>query len=303
MARAGEDHRISSGGRTFAGQESYDSIVADGTPVLSSRKGGGISGEMRARFLASPLLWVGLLFVALLLHMNELRPVVRWAFPGIEPVIYQRSSFPALFLSHLGLVAAASGAAIVVGVSLAYFVTRPAGHDFRAMVDAIATVGQTFPPAAVLAIAVPIVGFGPRPTVIALFLYGLLPVVENAIAGLEGVPRGVLEAADGLGLSAWQKLRDVELPLAAPVMLSGIRVSVTISIGTATIGSTVGALTLGTPIFNGLVANKLPFVLEGAVLVALFAILTDMLFARLERWLRRDASDAISGRNQRESRK
>jgi len=153
------------------------------------------------------------------------------------------------------------------------------------LVNALATIGQTFPPAAVLAIAVPIVGFGPRPTVIALFLYGLLPIIENAIAGLEGVPQGVREAAEGMGLTPWQRLRDVDLPLAAPVILAGIRVSVTIAIGTATIGSTVGALTLGTPIFSGLAANKLPFVLEGAVVVALFAILTDMLFARLERWL------------------
>ena len=249
------------------------------------------------RLVASPLLWVGLFFAWLLLRMEELRPALHWAFPGIEPVIYQRSSFLALFLSHLGLVAAASGAAILVGVSLAAFVTRPVGRDFRTMVDALATVGQTFPPAAVLAIAVPVVGFGPRPTMIALFIYGLLPIVENAVAGLEGVPRGVREAAAGLGLSPWQQLRDVDLPLAAPVILSGIRVSVTIAIGTATIGSTVGALTLGTPIFNGLVADKLPFVLEGAVLVALFAILTDMLFARLDRWLRRDASGPVSGRN------
>ncbi len=126
------------------------------------------------RLVASPLLWVGLFFAWLLLRMEELRPALHWAFPGVEPVIYQRSSFLALFLSHLGLVAAASGAAILVGVSLAAFVTRPVGRDFRAMVDALATVGQTFPPAAVLAIAVPVVGFGPRPTMIALFLYGLL---------------------------------------------------------------------------------------------------------------------------------
>ena len=92
----------------------------------------------------------------------------------------------------------------------------------------------------------------------------------------------VREAAEGMGLSAWQRLYKVELPLAAPVILAGIRISVTIGIGTATIGSTVGALTLGTPIFDGLVTNKLPFVLEGAVLVALFAILADLLFARLE---------------------
>jgi osmoprotectant transport system permease protein len=155
--------------------------------------------------------------------------------PGVEPVIYQRSSFFALFLSHLGLVSGASAAAILVGVSLAAFVTRPAGRDFRAMVNVVATVGQTFPPAAVLAIAVPIVGFGPRPTIIALFLYGLLPIIENTIAGLEGVPQGCAKPPRGWA-SALQQLRDVDLPLAAPVMLSGIRVSVTIAIGTATTG-------------------------------------------------------------------
>ena len=238
------------------------------------------------RLLGNPVLWVGLLFSALLLRMDTLRPLLERAFPGVEPVIYNRDSFLALFLSQLGLVAAASFAASLVGISVAVFVTRPAGRDFRAMVDALATVGQTFPPAAVLAIAVPMVGFGARPTVIALFLYGLLPIIENAIAGLEGVPHGVREAAEGMGLSGWQRLYQVDLPLAAPFILAGIRVSVTIAIGTATIGSTVGALTLGTPIFDGLVANKLPFVLEGAVVVALFAILTDLLFAHLERWLR-----------------
>lgn len=251
----------------------------------------------RRRFFTDPVLWVALLFVALLLWMDALGPMLHWAFPGIEPVVYQRSSFLALFLSHFGLVAIASLAAVSAGVLLAVFVTRPAGEDFRAIVDAVATVGQTFPPAAVLAIAVPAVGFGPRPTIIALFLYGLLPIIQTAIAGLEGVPRALREAAAGLGMSPWQRLRDVDLPLAAPVILSGIRVSVTIAIGTATIGSTVGALTLGTPIFNGLVANNLAFVLEGAVLVALFAIVTDMLFARLEQWLRRRAKQAITETN------
>jgi len=240
-----------------------------------------------AKLMASPILWVGLLFAALLSRMDLLRPVFRRAFPGVEPVVYDRTSFFELFLAHLQLVATASLGATVVGVALAVFVTRPAGRDFRTMVDTLAAVGQTFPPVAVLAIAVPLIGFGARPTVIALFIYGLLPIVENAVAGLEGVPRAVREAADGMGLTPWQRLRTVELPLAGPVILAGIRVSVTIAIGTATIGSTVGALTLGTPIFDGLVANKLPFVIQGAVLVALFAILTDMLFDRLGRWLRR----------------
>ncbi len=243
------------------------------------------------RLVASPILWVGLLFAALLLRMQALGPLLQWAFPGVEPVVYDRASFLELFLAHLQIVVAASVAASIVGVGLAVFVTRPAGRDFRTMVNSLAAVGQTFPPVAVLAIAVPLIGFGARPTVIALFLYGLMPIIENAVAGLEGVPQAVRDAAEGMGLTPFQRLRAVELPLAAPLILVGIRVSMTIAIGTATIGSTVGALTLGTPIFDGLVADKLPFVVEGAVLVALFAILTDMLFARLDHWLRRGADE------------
>jgi len=218
--------------------------------------------------------------------MPALAPVFRWAFPQVTPPVYRRGSFFELFLSHAGLTAAASLAATALGVGLAVFVTRPLGRDFRPIVGALARVGQTFPPAAVLALAVPALGFGPRPTIVALFLYGLLPVIENAVAGLDSVPEAVRDAAQGMGLSAWQSLRDVELPLALPAILAGVRLSVTIAIGTATIGSTVGALTLGTPIFDGLAANKLPFVIQGAVLVALFAILTDLVFARFERRLR-----------------
>jgi osmoprotectant transport system permease protein len=238
---------------------------------------------------------VAVIFAALLVGMPQLRPVFHWAFPEVSPPVFARDSFVALWLSHAGIVAASSLAATLVGVGLAIFVTRPAGRDFRPIVSALATVGQAFPPAAVLALAVPALGFGPRPTIVALFLYGLLPVIDNAIAGLEGVPEAVRDAALGMGLSAGQCLRDVELPLAAPAIIAGIRVSVTIAIGTATIGSTVGALTLGTPIFDGLAANKLPFVIQGAVLVALFAILTDMLFARIERRLRPPAAQNPAG--------
>jgi osmoprotectant transport system permease protein len=239
------------------------------------------------RWLMSPLLWVGVLFTALLLKMPALRPLFHGAFPEVRPAIYNRDSFFALFLSQFEIVALASGMASFVGIALAVFVTRPCGRDFRMIADALATIGQAFPPVAVLALTVPMVGFGAAPTVIALFLYGLLPILANAIAGLESVPHAVRDAAAGMGLTPLQVLRQVELPLAAPVILAGVRTAVTIAIGTATIGSTVGAVTLGTPIFDGLVANNLPFVIEGAVLVALFAIVTDMLFARLEARLRR----------------
>jgi osmoprotectant transport system permease protein len=240
---------------------------------------------MARRALTSPIFWVALLLAALVFLMPSLRPVFAWAFPSVEPPVYERVGFLELLLSHVALVGAASLVSTGIGVGLAVFVTRPAGRDFRAIVNALASIGQTFPPVAVLAVAVPIVGFGSLPTVLALMLYGLLPIVGNAIAGLEGVPPPVREAAEGMGLSPLQVLRDVELPLAAPIIVAGIRTSVIINIGTATIGSTVGTVTLGTPIIGGLVTEKLPYVLQGGAVVALFAILTDMAFERLERHL------------------
>ena len=267
--------------------------MPDMSPRLQARaeEGAGRSarrlrGVRAPGLLAAPALWLAVLFAVLVVEMPATAPVFRWAFPAVAPPVYERTTFLALFLSHAGMVAAAMLAACAAGIAMAIFVTRPAGREFRAIVNALATVGQTFPPAAVLALAVPAIGFGPLPTVVALFLYGLLPIVENAIAGIDGVPAAVREAASGMGMSRWQVLRDIEVPLAAPVALAGIRISVTVGIGTATIGSTVGALTLGTPIFDGIAGNKLSFVIQGAVLVALFAIVTDLGFAALERRLR-----------------
>jgi osmoprotectant transport system permease protein len=233
-----------------------------------------------------PVAAVALALALLTLFMPALGPLVHRLFPEVEPPIYGFASFASLLLSHVEIVAAASLAATAAGLALGIFVTRPAGSDFRPIVGAIATIGQTFPPVAVLAIAVPVLGYGALPTFVALALYGLLPIVSNAIAGIEGVPDGVREAARGMGYAPLRLLREVELPLAAPVILAGIRVSVVIGIGTATIGSTVGAVTLGTPIIDGLVSDKLPYVIEGAAVVALLAILTDMVFERIDRRLR-----------------
>lgn len=236
--------------------------------------------------LSSSVFWVAVLFVASLFLMPTLRPFFELAFPGVEPAVYNRSSFLKLWWSQATLVGISSLVSSVAGVTLAIAVTRPRGREFRTLVNTVASIGQTFPPVAVLAIAVPIIGFGGPPVLIALILYGFLPIVASAIAGLENIAPDVLDAARGMGMSSWQILRSVELPLAAPMMLSGIRTSVTVNIGTATIGSTVGALTLGTPIINGLVAEKLPFVIQGTIVVGLFAILVDLIFERVDERLR-----------------
>src|SRR5262249_23438329 len=143
----------------------------------------------------------------------------------------------------------------------------------------------TFPPVAVLALAVPLVGFGEKPTLIALFAYGLLPIFENTIVGLKTCPPAVLEAATGMGMSAFQRLVSVELPLAMPLILEGIRLSLVINVGTATIGSTVAAKGLGEVIIAGLLSNNTAFVLQGGLVTGLMAVLLYDGMAALERRL------------------
>ncbi len=189
------------------------------------------------------------------------------------PAIYNQGSLLALTLSHLRIVFLATLASTILALVLGIFVTRPSGHEFLPLSRSLVNIGQTFPPIAVLAITVPLVGFGEKPTFIALFLYGLLPIFENTLTGLTGVSPQTLEAAKGMGMSPRQRLFQVELPLALPVILAGIRLSVIISLGTATIGSTVAAKGLGEVIIAGLQSNNVAFILQGGLVVALLAVL------------------------------
>ena len=178
-----------------------------------------------------------------------------------------------LTLSHLSTVAISIGGATIVGVGGAILVTRPIGAEFLPLSRSIVNIGQTFPPVAVLALAVPIVGFGEEPTLIALFLYGLLPIFENALTGLTRLPPEVVDAANGMGMTETQRLWKVEAPLALPVILEGVRLSAVIALGTATIGSTVAAKGLGEVIIAGLLSNNLAFVVQGGVVVAVLAVI------------------------------
>ena len=189
------------------------------------------------------------------------------------PPIYDQGNLLALALAQLGTVCLATAASTVVAVGLGILVTRPSGAEFLPLSRTLVNIGQTFPPVAVLAVAVPLVGFGEKPTLIALFAYGLLPIFENTITGLKSCPPAVLDAADGMGMSPGERLRSVELPLALPVILAGVRLSLVINVGTATIGSTVAAKGLGEVIIAGLLSNNTAFILQGGLVTGLMAIL------------------------------
>jgi osmoprotectant transport system permease protein len=213
------------------------------------------------------------LLLALVLVPDIFAPVFRPLTENGAPPIYTQSSLLSLTLAHLGLVAVASLAAAVVALALGIFVTRPSGADFLPLSRTVVNIGQVFPPVAVLAIAVPLVGFGTTPTLIALILYGLLPIFESTITGLREVSPTVLDAGRGMGLNARQRFFGIELPLALPVILAGLRLSIVINMGTATIGSTVAAKGLGEVVIAGLQSSNTAFILQGGLIVGLLAVL------------------------------
>jgi osmoprotectant transport system permease protein len=213
------------------------------------------------------------LLLALVLRPEWFEPILKPFTENNAPVIYNQGSLLSLTLYHLGLVAVASLIGAALALVMGVFVTRKVGEEFLPLSRSLVNIGQTFPPVAVLALAVPVVGFGLKPTLIALVLYGLLPIFENTITGLKEVPANVVEAARGMGLNPTQQLFRVELPLALPVILAGIRLSVVINMGTATIGSTVAAKGLGEVIIAGLLTSNTSFILQGGIIVALLAVL------------------------------
>jgi osmoprotectant transport system permease protein len=224
---------------------------------------------------ADKLLLSAVGLAALLLGLPHAAPLFHWLFPDVERPLYRQDSFARLALDHTALVIAASAIAAMVGIGAAVAVTRGPGRAFRPLLETLAAIGQTVPPVGVLALAVPALGFGVRPAVLALALYGLLPIVQAALAGLDGVPAAVRDAADGIGFGPWRRLLAIDLPLAAPLILAGVRTTVVINVGTAAIASTIGVRTLGTPIILGLDGNNTAYVLQGAVLVALLALVLD----------------------------
>ncbi|RQO68810.1 osmoprotectant uptake system permease [Aquitalea sp. FJL05] len=234
---------------------------------------------MKPARLPAAALWLSTgLLLALLYLLPHSASLFGWLFPEVERSLYTQDSFASLVLAHLLLVLASSLIAVLGGVAAGLLASRPAGREFRPLLDSVLAISQALPPVAVLAIAAPLIGFGEWPALIALVLYGLLPVTQGTLAGLASVPDSVLEVARGLGMGRWRILWQVELPLAAPVLLAGVRTSVVINIGTAAIASTVGARTLGLPIIVGLSGFNTAYVLQGALLVALLAIVADQCF-------------------------
>ncbi len=189
---------------------------------------------------------------------------------------------------HVMLVGIAVGLAILIGVPLGILMTRfPA---LAGPLQASATVLLTIPSIALFGLLLPFYskfgqGLGPLPAITAVFLYSLLPILRNTYLALTNVEPGIREAARGIGMTFGQRLRMVELPIAVPVILAGVRTAVVMNIGVMTIAATIGAGGLGVLILTSISRSDMSMLLVGAVLVSLLAIVADLLLQTLQRAL------------------
>jgi osmoprotectant transport system permease protein len=184
---------------------------------------------------------------------------------------------------HVALVFVSTGASVLIGVPLGIALTRRVG--LRGPVLGLANVFQTIPSLALFGFLIPFFGIGSGTAIAALVVYALLPVVRNTYAGITGVDPGVREAGRGMGMTDWELLRFVELPLAVGVIMAGIRVATVVGIGIATIGAAIGAGGLGVFIFRGVSVVNYTLILAGALPAALLALLADALLGVAERKL------------------
>ena len=192
-----------------------------------------------------------------------------------------RTSLRELAIQHLGLIAVSGFGSLLTGTILGAAVTHSRGRAFRELLLNISSFAETLPSAAVIALSVPLLGYGTAPTVLALYLYGILPILRNTITGLEEVNPDVLEAARGMGMGEIETLLRVRAVLALPVILAGVRTSVIINISAATLGAAVGAGGFGVPIISGIRTFDPVMILRGAVPVTLMALFADSILRLL----------------------
>ncbi len=204
---------------------------------------------------------------------------------------YLQSDWPTILeltLQHLKLVGIAVGLAIVAGVPLGILVVRV--RWLAGPLMGLATIVLTLPSIALFGLMIPVfskfgAGIGPLPAITAVFLYSLLPIMRNTYLALENIEAGVKEAGIGIGMTFWQRLRMVDLPLAVPVILGGVRTAVVMNIGVMAIAAVIGAGGLGVLILHAISQSNMQKLVVGAVMISVLAIIADTLLQRLQKIL------------------
>jgi len=186
---------------------------------------------------------------------------------------------------HLQMVFIAVLIGTAVGVPSGILITRPGFTKLIPPVLGGANIGQSIPSLALIAIMAPLIGFGLKAAVVALFIYGLLPILRNSYVAMRNIDPAMIEAARGMGMTRRQILRRIELPLARPVVIAGIRISTVITVGTAELAVLVGGGGLGRITLTGVFAREPLLILQGAAPTAALAISLGFMIVSIERWL------------------
>ncbi|MDQ0268284.1 ABC transporter permease [Cytobacillus purgationiresistens] len=181
---------------------------------------------------------------------------------------------------HLYISLIAAGLGVIVAVPLGIALTRY--EKAAGLVMSILGMIQTIPSFAILAFFIPLFGIGKIPAIIALFFYSVLPILRNTYTGVKGVNDSLIEAGRGMGMTGWERIRYVELPLSVPVIMAGVRVSTVYLIGWATLASYIGAGGLGDYIFSGLNLYQPEFIIAGAIPVTILALIVDLILGKVE---------------------
>ena len=251
--------------------------VQSSSDVQSILKASYIKVKKRSKILL-PLLYVTLMIITIVYYVNN---------PGgsMEARILNYTNVIKMFRQHITLVMLGSGLAILTSVPLGIIITRPSLKRLTPLIDNPVNVAQTVPGLAIIALFFTTFGLGFRTAVFALWLYSLLPILRNTSIGIQSIDEGVIEAAVGMGMRPLRILTRIELPLALPIIMAGIRTSVVVCVGSAALSSFIGAGGLGDLIVTGISLIRYNVIYAGAILSALLAILLDNLLGSLELYL------------------
>ena len=207
--------------------------------------------------------------------------LLSWVFPGESQYVHARRSLADMAVEHLLITLVATVLSSMAGFLAGIAVTRKGGQEFKELVLRLNAFVQTFPPSAVIILAFPLLGFGWRPALLALFLYSLFPVLGNTIVGFESVSPSIIDASRGMGMTWYQQLWITELPLALPMILTGMRHAYILNLGTAAIAAVIGGGGLGTIIISGLTLRNSALVLSGTVVISLLSFIGEQCFRLL----------------------
>ncbi|MGA9716280.1 MAG: ABC transporter permease, partial [Aeromicrobium sp.] len=276
-----------------SGADQAQSLAADpdDAPIPSSGDGARPAAPLDGAQVAGRLERIGL-FVAPV-FIAGLAALLAWYHHSLDLENAARQQRSALgwssklypqMVEHIQIAAASTALVVLIAVPLGILLTRPALRRVGPPVLTVANAGQALPAYGLLVLGLVVAGQGQLTVIYALTLYALLPVLRNTMVGLDAVDRGVIEAGRGMGMTRLGVLTRIELPLAVPIIVAGVRIAMIINIGMATLAFLIGGGGLGITISSGLKLNQDPVLIVGGALVAIVALGFDWLGAVAERY-------------------